>query len=107
MAELGKAFLLKAGDGQNPATYATLAGLRTKTRVDEAGRITISGQGIFVGSAAESAMRANALAGTLNDYELSFEDGEKVRGNFLVTRLEFVGDYNGERSYLIALDGHP
>ena len=49
-------------------------------------------------------MRANALAGTLDDYELSFEDGAKMRGRFLVQRLDYAGDFNGERTYSFALE---
>ena len=38
------------------------------------------------------------------DYELSFESGERLRGRFLVTRLDYAGDFNGERSYTLALE---
>ena len=60
--------------------------------------------GIFLGSEAEDAVRTNALAGTLDDYELSFEDGEKLRGRFLVQRLDYAGDFNGERNYTLQLE---
>ena len=43
-------------------------------------------------------------AGTLDDYRLTFEGGETMTGKFLVTRLDYAGDYNGERSYTIALE---
>ncbi|MGE5952295.1 MAG: phage tail tube protein, partial [Qipengyuania vulgaris] len=56
------------------------------------------------GSDAESAIRGHALAGTLDDYELSFEDGAKMRGSFLVQRLDYAGDFNGERTYAIQLE---
>ena len=49
-------------------------------------------------------MKASALAGTLDDYRLTFESGEAMTGRFLVTRLDYAGDYNGERSYTIALE---
>ena len=49
-------------------------------------------------------MRAHALAGTLDNYELSFEDGERLRGRFLVQRLDYAGDFNGERSYTLQLE---
>ena len=45
-----------------------------------------------------------ALAGTLDDYRLTFESGEMMTGRFLVTRLDYAGDYNGERSYTVALE---
>ncbi len=66
--------------------------------------VSVSAAGIFLGSVAEAIERANALAGTLDDYELSFEDGEKLRGKFLVQRLDYAGDFNGERNYTLQLE---
>ena len=54
--------------------------------------------------AAVPRVRANALAGTIDDYRLTFEGGETLTARFLVTRLDYAGDYNGERSYTIALE---
>ena len=55
-------------------------------------------------AAAEARLRASALSGVLDDYRLSFEGGETMTGRFLVTRLDYAGDYNGERSYTMALE---
>jgi predicted secreted protein len=49
-------------------------------------------------------LKGNALAGLIDDYELSFESGERMRGRFLLTRLDYAGDFNGERSYALALE---
>jgi TP901-1 family phage major tail protein len=125
-AQSGAAFLLKIGDGQASPAYATVAGLRT-TQMSVAGEmvavtskdsggwrellsgagtrsVSVVGAGVFTGSAAEARLKANALAGSLDDYELSFEGGERMRGRFLITKLEYAGDYNGERSYTLALE---
>ncbi len=125
-AQKGAAFLLKIGDGGSPATYDTVAGLRTtqmsvngdtvvvthkgsggwRELLSGAGTrsVSVSASGIFLGSDAESAVRTHALAGTLDDYELSFEDGAKMRGRFLVQRLDYAGDFNGERTYALQLE---
>jgi TP901-1 family phage major tail protein len=125
-AQKGSAFLLKIGDGAAPPAYATVAGLRTTqmsingevvvvTSKDSAGwrellsgagsrSVSVSAAGIFLGSDAEAAIRANALAGILDDYQLSFEDGEKMQGQFLVARLDYAGDFNGERNYTLQLE---
>lgn len=125
-AQKGSAFLLKISDHGSPAGYATVAGLRTTqmsvtgetvvvTHKDSGGwrellsgagvrAVSVSAAGIFLGSAAEAQVRANALAGTLDDYELSFEGGEKLRGRFLVQRLDYAGDFNGERNYTLQLE---
>lgn len=125
-AQKGSAFLLKISDGGAPPAYQTVAGLRT-TQMSVAGdtvvitnkgsggwrellsgagvrSVSVSAAGIFLGSAAEAQIRANALAGTLDDYELSFEDGEKLRGRFLIQRLDYAGDFNGERNYALQLE---
>ena len=125
-AEKGSAFLLKVGDGGAPVTYRTVAGLRTTqlsvngeavaiTSKDSGGwrellsgagvrSVSVSGAGVFTGSGAEGRLKANALAGLLDDYELSFEGGDRMRGRFLLTRLDYAGDFNGERSYTLALE---
>src|SRR4051795_2239237 len=113
--ENGSAFLLKIGDGAVPPTYRTIAGLRTTqlsvngeavnvTSKDSGGwrellsgagvrQVSVSAAGIFLGSDAEAQLRANAMAGTLDDYELSFEDGERLLGRFLIQRLDYAGDF--------------
>jgi TP901-1 family phage major tail protein len=125
-AQKGSAFLLKIGDGGDPVAYATVAGLRTtqmsingdtvvvthkqsggwRELLSGAGTrsVSVSAAGIFLGSDAEAAIRGHALAGTLEDYELSFEDGEKLRGSFLIQRLDYAGDFNGERNYTLQLE---
>lgn len=124
--EKGSAFLLKVSNGAAPPVYETVAGLRTTqmsingdavnvTSKDSGGwrellsgagvrSVSASGAGLFTGSAAEVRIKNNALGGVIDDYELSFESGERVRGRFLVTRLDYAGDYNGERSYTMSLE---
>jgi len=124
--EKGSAFLLKVGDGAASPTFATVAGMRT-TQLSINGEtvavtnkgsggwrellggagvrsVSVSGAGVFTGSAAETRIRANALSGVLDDYQLAFEGGDRMQGRFLVTRLDYAGDYNGERSYTLALE---
>lgn len=125
-AEKGSAFLLKVGDGAQPVTYRTVAGLRTTqlsingeavaiTSKDSGGwrdllsgagvrSVSVSGAGVFTGSAAEVRLRGSALSGVIDDYRLTFEGGETMTGRFLLTRLDYAGDYNGERSYTLALE---
>lgn len=124
--ERGSAFLLKVGDGESSPTYSTMAGLRTtqlsingeaivvtnkgsggwRELLSGAGvrSVSVSGAGVFTGSAAEARLKGNALSGLLDDYELSFESGDRMRGKFLVARLDYAGDFNGERSYTLSLE---
>ncbi len=125
-AEKGSAFLLKVGNGGSPPTYATIGGMRT-TQMSVNGEavnvtskdsgswrellsgagvrsVSVAASGVFTGSVAEGRIKGNALGGALDDYELSFESGERLRGRFLVTRLDYAGDHGGERTYAVALE---
>jgi TP901-1 family phage major tail protein len=125
-AEKGSAFLLKISDGGSPINFVTLAGLKTtnfainaetvnithkgsggwRELLGGAGirSVSVSGSGVFTNSAAELRLRTKALAGDLDDYQLSFESGETIRAKFQVSRLDYAGDYNGERTYSISLE---
>ena len=125
-AEKGSAFLLKVGDDASPPVFTTVAGLRTtqltistdtvvitnkgsggwRELLSGAGvrSVSLAGAGVFTGSAAEARVKASALAGTLDNYQVSFESGERIAGRFLITRLDYAGDFNGERSYTVALE---
>ena len=124
--ESGAAFLLKISNGGNPEAFVTVAGLRTTqvtlatdpvvvTNKGSAGwrellptggirSVSISGAGVFTGSVAEGQVKARALSGAVDRYEVSFESGERLRGTFQLTRLDYSGDFNGERSYTLALE---
>jgi TP901-1 family phage major tail protein len=124
--EKGSAFLLKVGDGAATPAFATVAGMRTtqlsingeavvvtnkgsggwRDLLSGAGvrSVSVSAAGVFTGSTAETRVKTNALAGTIDDYRLSFESGETLTGRFLVTRLDYAGDFNGERSYTVNLE---
>jgi TP901-1 family phage major tail protein len=114
------------GNGAVPVVYSTVAGMRT-TQLSIGGEtvvvtnkgsggwrellsgagvrsVSVSGAGVFTGSAAETRLKGNALSGVLDDFELSFESGERLQGRFLVNRLDYSGDFNGERSYTLALE---
>lgn len=125
-AQNGATFLLKIGDGASPVSYQTVAGMKTtqmtingdtvvvtnkssggwRDLLSGAGTrsVSVSASGIFLGSEAESLIRGHALAGTINDFELSFEGGERFLGRFLVQRLDYSGDFNGERTYTLQLE---
>lgn len=131
----GQAFLLKIKVPNNGVVYQTVGGMRIntlsirnevveeaptslltgwkrlwRTLVDQTGRTSVGivCGGIFMGSSAEAKVRANALAGTFDQYELSFDDGTRLRGTFLIAQLNYAGDFNGERNYTMQLEssGH-
>lgn len=124
--ESGAAFLLKMSDNGAPEEFHTVAGLRTTqlsistehvvvTNKGSGGwrellpaggvrSVSISGAGVFTGSDAEQALKSQALTGALSRFEVSFEGGERLRGAFQISRLDYSGDFNGERTYTVSLE---
>lgn len=125
-AQKGAGFLLKLSDGGSPETFATIAGLRATaltinnqpvdiTHKDSQGwrellsgagvrTVSVSGSGVFMDSQAETDLRNHAMATSLGAFRLSFENGTRFDGQFLVTQLDYAGDYNGEQTYTVALE---
>ena len=97
----GNAFLLKLSDGATPPNYHTLAGLRTVSETMTAQGVSIRASSVFFGSKAENTLRRHALDGTPLDLQLSYEDGQRLNGSFVIQRLEYAGDFNGERHYTL------
>src|SRR3546814_20421911 len=118
--------MCKSGDGEAPPTERTVEGLRTTqmsvngeavngTTKESGGwrellsgagvrSVSVSAAGIFTGSDAETRLRAQALAGTIDDFQLSYESGERMEGRFLVTRLDYSGAYHRGRPYVLRLE---
>lgn len=126
LAEQGSSFLLKIGSENEPSVYTTVGGLKTtqvaisgdavaitdrgsggwRNLLSRAGLRSVSVQatGLFTGSNAEGRLRELALAGDIAPYLLTFEGGDTISGQFLITRLEYAGDYDDERNYRITLE---
>ncbi len=126
-AQKGSLFLLKVGDGGSPTeTFTTVGGLRA-TRftlnnqlVDSSNKdsgawrnilanagirsLTISGSGVFLDSASEETVRANAFASSVNNYRITMGNGDYLTGAFQITSYERSGDYDGEETYSITLE---
>lgn len=125
-AQSGRAFLLKISDDGTPASFLTVAGLRTNSitlnseSVDITHKgsgawreilpgagvrsVSVRGTGVFTGSNAEAQVQAKAMAAAACDCQITFEDGARFEGAFQITTLEFTGDHNGARSYSVGLE---
>ena len=107
---IGNAFLVKMSDGKTVPSYTTVAGLRLTDLTKKLGvsgeieLMSISGTGVFAESSAKTRIKNNALTEQLDDYEINFSGGEKLRGKFLITKLEYTGDLNGELSYALVFE---
>lgn len=125
-AQSGKDLLLKIGDGGDPESFASVAGLRAKTitlnartvdatNADSPGAwrellsgsgvksCVISGNGIFVDAAADEAVRAAFFTQSADTWRIVVPDFGTIEGAFLVTSLEYSGRHDGEAAYALSL----
>ena len=122
----GALVLIKVGDGMVSESFATLGGLRTTSMIlnnqlldssnadsgpwkllqDNSGMrsLTISGSGIFTDSASEEKMRQNAYAGSVNNYQFFFANGNYLTGAFKVSVYERSGNHDAEENFSVVLE---
>lgn len=125
-AQKGKDLLLKV-DETGSGSFQTVAGLRSKRisfgaetvditdsasagqwreLLDGAGvkRANLAGSGIFKDTAADATVRAVFFGGAIRNWQLVLPDFGTIQGPFMVTALEYGGNYDGEMIYEIAME---
>ena len=124
-AEKGRSFVVKRGDGATSETFTTIAGGLDHTisingepveitNKDSSGwrellagagttGVDVSGNGVFTDTSTEVSVQTSAMNKTLDNYEITFESGDKFSGSFQVTGLEYSGSQNGPRNYSFTL----
>lgn len=125
-AQKGKDLLLKL-DTDGEETFATVAGLRTRSialstdtvdvthaespgrwreLLSEAGakRAKISGSGIFKDAASDALIRQLAFDGSIRAWQVIVPDFGVIEGPFQISSLEFSGRHDAEVAFDIALD---
>ena len=125
-AQKGRSILLKIGDGSSPAGFTTIGGIRSRTITinnesvdittsDEAPwrqlmgdvglrSVSLSGSGVFEDGAAVNSVEDLALAGTLEEFQIVFGNGDILQGVFQVTSFEYGGEHTAEQTYSISLE---
>lgn len=117
--------LLKVGDGADPEVFTTIGGLRTNSithsnqTVDTTNKdsgawrellagagtrsVSLSGSGVFTDSIAEETVRGHAMSNVINNYEMTFGNGDSMTGPFQIASYQRAGSYNGEETYALTL----
>jgi TP901-1 family phage major tail protein len=125
-AQKGRSILLKIGDGSSPATFTSIAGLRSKTITlnnetvdittsDEAPwrqllgdtgirSVSLSGSGVFEDDAAVNSIEDLAFNGNLEEFQIVFGNGDILQGVFQVTSFEYGGEHGSEQTYTVSLE---
>ena len=120
-AQQGKALLMKIGDGASPEVFTTIGGMRSNTLTmndemvditnkDSAGArtilaqggvnsITVAGSGVFTDSASETTLKGKFNVSALTNYQFLVPNFGTFTGSFMLTTLEYAGEYNGEVTY--------
>jgi TP901-1 family phage major tail protein len=125
-AQSGKDMLLKL-DQTGSGSFATVAGLRTRslafnaaaidvTDAESAGRwrellagggikrAAVAGSGIFKDASSDATIRSLFFAGTIRNWQLILPDFGTVEGPFQIVALEFSADHAGEVTFELALE---
>ena len=120
-AQQGKALLMKIGDGASPEVFTTIGGMRSNTLTmndemvdvtnkDSSGArtilaqggvnsITVAGSGVFTDAPSETTLKAKFNVSALTNYQFLVPDFGTFTGSFMLTTLEYAGEYNGEVTY--------
>ena len=128
--QLGRALLLKIGDGEAAEAFANLAGINSKaltinnasidvTTPDASApegalwtetlngvkNVSVSGDGFFSDSATELRMNTVAMsADNVANFTVTVPDFGTYAGAFRITSLEFGGESEGGVTYSISLE---
>lgn len=117
-AKRGRDLLIKIGDGAEPESFTTVAGLRASTLSFNAQAVditnadsadmwrellaggmksaTISGSGIFKDAASDAALRAIFFGGGNCSFQVVIPGFGVVTGPFRLTALQYDGVHDGE-----------
>jgi TP901-1 family phage major tail protein len=125
-AQKGKDLLVKL-DAGGTGTFATVAGLRTRslafnarsvdvTNADSAGRwrellegagvrsAGITGRGLFRDEASDASLRQIFFDGAIKSWQVVIPDFGTVTGLFQITALEYAGEHDGEVTFDMSLE---
>ena len=125
-AQKGSALLMKIGDGASPEAFTTIGGMRStsltmndemvdvtnkdssnaRTILAQGGvnSISVSGSGVFTDSASETTLKGNFDASAFSNYQFLVPDFGTFTGAFMLTTLEYGGEYNGEVTYSFSFE---
>ncbi|MBL6853130.1 MAG: phage major tail protein, TP901-1 family [Alphaproteobacteria bacterium] len=125
-AQKGKDLLIKIGDGADPETFTTVAGLRATTLAFNAKPIdvtnadsaeqwreilagggvksaTLSGSGVFKDAASDATLRTSFFNQSCANFEVVIPSFGTVTGPFKLTGLSYDGPYDGELKLSLSL----
>jgi len=126
-AQRGKDLLLKIVDEANPASFNTVAGLRTRslslntqtvdiTHSQSMGgwrellagsgvrQASIAGSGVFLNDQVASNIREIFFNGNIVSWQIVIPGFGTIAGMFQITNLDYAGEFDGEATVSLALE---
>ncbi len=118
-AQKGKDLLIKLGDGGEPETFTSMAGLRSTTLGFNAQTVditnadsssmwrellansgvrsaSVSGSGVFKDAATDATARSIFFNQDMRNWKIVVPDFGEITGPFALTALQYEGAYDGE-----------
>ena len=66
--------------------------------------VKLTARGLLHGNAQAQTLVGRALARSLDDYRLEFDNGDNITGKFQVSSFEASGNYDGEQIYTLTFE---
>ncbi|MBS0472352.1 MAG: phage major tail protein, TP901-1 family [Proteobacteria bacterium] len=125
-AQKGKDLLIKIGDGADPETFTTVAGLRATSLAFNAQSVditnadstdqwrellsgggiknaTLSGNGVFKDAASDATLRSAFFDQSCPNFQVVIPSFGAVTGPFKIVSLSYEGPYDGELKIALSL----
>jgi TP901-1 family phage major tail protein len=124
-AQRGRDLLIKIGDGGDPESFTSVAGLKASTLAFNAHAVdittadsadmwrellaggvrsaSISGSGVFKDAASDAALRIAFFANAITSFQVVIPSFGTVTGPFRITALQYDGPHDGEVKISLSL----
>lgn len=122
----GRDVVISIGDGDEPESFITVAGIRARTISLTAGlieattaqsaqawreviagagvkRAEVAGSGVFKDAMSDALMRAAFFAGEASNFELRIPGFGVLTGPFVIVELTYGGEHDGEATFAARL----
>ncbi|NDE91387.1 MAG: phage tail protein [Alphaproteobacteria bacterium] len=66
--------------------------------------VTVGAKGLLSGAAQTQTLVSRALARSIDNYRITFDNGDVLEGPFQLVQFEAAGDYNNEQTYQLSFE---
>jgi TP901-1 family phage major tail protein len=66
--------------------------------------VALSAKGLLSGATQTQSLVSRALNRSVDNYRITFDNGDTLEGPFQIVQFEAAGDYNGEQTYQLSFE---